>query len=307
MLDLTFGGHTHVRLSTLDLPSEAAPLKSVVGEEPVSLPSFAQPPVSEVVAAVSFKAIAGLTTVQLSEFWRQRLAESLPKTEEQPPYVPPIERFDVGDIGNEIAFTFAQSMPSPRMWFVSSDDQELVQVQRDWFACNWRKVSPQDSYGRWPQRRAAFERWFGEFEDFVRAASLGEIEPTQCEVTYVNEIAAGEIWKQHGELHKVTALAGPGTGSFLPTPEQLQFAARYVISNDQGEPVGRLHVNVQPAIRRTDRLPIFVLTMTARGVPEGPGRDGILRFLDRGRQWIVRGFRDITTAEMHREWGLEPT
>ncbi len=271
----------------------------------VLLPSFGQPPVSEVVVAVTFPNVGSLTTLGISDFWRQELSQAFPQTEEHPPYVPPIERFDSGNVGTELAFTFGEAMPSPRLWFISEDGQELIQLQRDWFACNWRKVRPDDAYGRWPKRREAFVRWFGKFEQYVVAAGLGSINVTQCEVTYVNQIVVGGIWHQHGELNKVLTLAGDSRGTFLPQAEQVQLAARYLIRDESDQPVGRLHVSAQPALRREDSAPIFVVNLTARGGPEGIGLEGVLAFLDRGREWIVRGFADVTTPEMQKEWGLE--
>ncbi len=269
------------------------------------LPSYRQPPVNEVVIAVSFAHVPGLTTPVLSEFWRDHLAEAFPTSEEQPPYVPPIERFDTPDVTGDLSFMFAQVTPSPRLWFISKDGQELIQVQRNWFACNWRRVRPEDTYGRWPSRRAAFTRWFGEFTDFVRAAGLGEISVTQCEVTYVNQVLPGEVWSHHGELNKVLTIAGSSRGGFLPPAEQMRLACEYVIRDEDQVPVGRLHVTAEPAHRREDKQPIFVVNLTARGAPEGAGIEGAMAFLDRGRVWIVNAFADITTSEMQRSWGRE--
>jgi len=233
------------------------------------------------------------------------MAETFPKVEEHPPYVAPIERFDSSEIGREIAFEFSEAMPSPRIWFVSADGQELVQIQRDWFACNWRKVRPDDTYGRWPSRREAFVKWFGEFERFVGKTLQATISVTQCEVTYVNQVEPNEVWHGHDEVHKVLRLVGSTRGRLLGEPEQVQVAASYQIPNDDAKPAGRLHVTVQPAVRREDKAPIIVINLTARGGPEGDGIDGILRFVERGRRWIVQGFTDLTTPEMHKSWGIE--
>jgi uncharacterized protein (TIGR04255 family) len=233
------------------------------------------------------------------------MASTFPKVEEHPPYVTPVERFDSTDIAREIAFEFSEAMPTPRMWFVSRDGQELVQIQRDWLACNWRKVRPEDTYGRWPSRRKEFVKWFGEFEKFVAGTLRTPITVTQCEVTYVNQIEPNEYWSAHGDVSNVLRIVGSAEGKQLRKPEQVQLAASYLITGDDRKPVGRLHVTVQPAIRRDDKAPILVVNLTARGKPEGDGTDGVLRFLDRGRHWIVQGFTDLTTVDMHRVWGIE--
>jgi hypothetical protein len=48
---------------------------------------------------------------------------------------------------------------------------------------------------------------------------------------------------------------------------------------------------------------MFRFTLTARGQPLGTGLAGVLEFLDLGREWIVTGFDELTTPEMHRLWG----
>lgn len=50
--------------------------------------------------------------------------------------------------------------------------------------------------------------------------------------------------------------------------------------------------------------PIYVLTLTVRGMASSPDVEGVLEFADYGRDLIVRTFRDITTDEMHKEWQL---
>jgi hypothetical protein len=42
--------------------------------------------------------------------------------------------------------------------------------------------------------------------------------------------------------------------------------------------------------------------MIARGKPLSPDVDGALRFLNIGHEWIVRGFTELTTPEMHSKW-----
>ncbi len=67
--------------------------------------------------------------------------------------------------------------------------------------------------------------------------------------------------------------------------------------------MGRLHAELQPARRVSDGSRILVLNLTARGRPLGEGIDGALRFMDRGREWIVRAFTSLTTECQHRVWG----
>jgi hypothetical protein len=77
---------------------------------------------------------------------------------------------------------------------------------------------------------------------------------------------------------------------------------RFVIPGKAGRPVGRLHVVSQPAWTKTDNTPILVLNLTARGEPLEGGIEGAFGFFELGRKWIVKGFAELTTAEMHKVW-----
>jgi hypothetical protein len=87
-----------------------------------------------------------------------------------------------------------------------------------------------------------------------------------------------------------------------PFPGQAQdvmFVARFPIIDRDGAFVGRLHATVQSVLRLTDGAQMFVLDLTARG-QIGSGTD----FFDLGREWIVRSFKELTTPEMHKVWGI---
>jgi hypothetical protein len=79
---------------------------------------------------------------------------------------------------------------------------------------------------------------------------------------------------------------------------------RYQITTNDKKPVGRLHVSIQPGWRKPDNAPLFVLELTARGAPVGASIEGAGLFFDVGHEWIVRGFKDITTSAMHNAWRL---
>jgi uncharacterized protein (TIGR04255 family) len=193
--------------------------------------------------------------------------------------------------------------PEMRHWFLTADGQELIQLQREWFACNWRKVEEGAAYDRWRKRRTVFERHYSDLEEFVAREGVGHLVPTQCEVTYVNHIVTGDALTDLGNLPKLLRVVQPLQSELVPAPEQMQVGMSFIIREDSGAPVGRLHVTAQPAIRKEDRKPMVVLNLTARGKPEGEGLSGVMKFLDRGRHQIVVTFTELTTKDMHKQWG----
>lgn len=264
------------------------------------LPSFERPPVTEVVVGVAFRDAPGLTVGHLGDLWGRKWKERFPRVEEHPPYIPPIERFD-GAAGGPTVTVQLLAKPSARLWFVAGDGHELIQAQNEWFACNWRKVGDDSEYDRWPKRRHAFEEHFGDLDTAVREDELGSIAITQCEVSYINHIRAADDGQRQRQLSRVLRFLSPIEA--MAAPEQTQLGVTFVMPAPDGKPIGRLHVTAQPAVLREDRTPIFVLTLLARGRPQGEGLEGALRFLDQGREWIVKTFESITTDEMHAEWG----
>jgi uncharacterized protein (TIGR04255 family) len=269
------------------------------------LPEFSRPPVNEVVLSVQFEKLDQLRSIQISRLWFEELKQRFPTTEEQPTLEPEIERFGGVPRAGLRHFRLEQfdAPPVPRYWFISASGAELVQVQQDRFVCNWRKTDEGQSYPRFEQVREHFQKEFAVFAEFLRRNDLGEVQPNQAEVTYVNHIGRAGVWKDHGDVGLVARpWSGQHSDDFLPAAEIVATNVRYVF-HEAGEPIGRLHVALTPGFRKADDEPILVLNLTARGAPIGEGMAGVFKFFDRGREWIVRGFTSFTTRRMHDEWG----
>ncbi len=146
--------------------------------------SFRSPPVVEVIAAVAFEGMSQPEVAPLlGAYWRERLREQFPRLEQQPPYFPPTEQFPApGPFGQ---LHWSVGPPPIRWWALTQDGTQLLQLQPNWFACNWRKVQPHDDYDRWPARRDAFARWYLDLTEFLRSEGLPGPRVIQCEVTYI--------------------------------------------------------------------------------------------------------------------------
>lgn len=264
--------------------------------------NYDHPPIVEVVASVAFQTLPSSALLHLGAFWRDSLAHAYPRIEEKAPYLPQIERFGPEVFAPQFNFPDGE-FPSPRIWALNQSGDELLQLQRDWFACNWRKVSAESSYTHWPARRQAFERWFVALNDYMSEVGLGPLVPTQCEVTYINHVVVGETWKRHSELSRVFRSISDAELPQNIELESARFGHDYLINGEDGSPVGRLHVNVQPAFSAQGRTPIYVFELTARGLPYSQDIKGITDFLDQGRNSIIQTFEAISSGEIQREWG----
>lgn len=266
------------------------------------LPDFANPPVIEVALSAVFQPLQGYTSAHGGLFWAE-VAADFPRVEEQAPIDIPEESESLQAVEGGVRFQAMKDFPGPRLWLISEDGTELLQLQNDTFSCNWRQQVPGAPYPHYEHVKAQFENRFRSFIGFAERAGLGAIVPARCEVSYVNHIPAGQGWERFGELHKILAGFAAKQATVLPEPEEVRYNARFAMRDSSGRFIGRLTVSAQPAIRRQDKKPLITLTLTSRGRPVGSGTSGVLNFFDLGHEWIVQGFTDLTTDQMHRLWG----
>ena len=286
-------------------PSSDSP-NNLVGDTKMqrpALPDFFEPPVVEVSLSLQFEPLRNLQTPHLGIFWSD-IRHQFPFAEEQPPIPPAVEVLGPPPHAeSSMRVEVLRIPPVNRCWFMNAGRSELLQVQRDRFIANWRKHSQQDQYPRYERVRDIFLTGLQRFQEFVKREELGTIVPNQCEVTYVNRIVAGKGWEKAGELgNVVTVWSQQYSDEFLSQPEDVRFNIKYSMVNDDGQQVGRLHISLEPKLSAEDNTLIFIMVLTARGKPEGEGIEGALRFFDRGRKYIVRGFTSITTPRMHEIW-----
>lgn len=264
--------------------------------------TFASPPVVETVLAFGFIEPKGLNSAQIVRFWDQNLASDLPGVSEQPRYQMPIERLQDPRIAP--SFGFSLGPPSPRFWF-SDEGAHFVQMQADWIAYNWRRVGVPGAseYERYPAGRERFREVVEKLKSFLLTNRFGALVPAQCEVTYINHIEVAQADQADGRLGGALRAVNESPGSLLPMPEVTRLATSYLMTQE-GSPIGRLHVTADPG-RGPGGADVVILTLTARGRPLSPDAEGAFAFCDLGREWIVKGFLDITTDWMQRDkWGL---
>jgi len=259
------------------------------------LPKFRNPPVVEVALSILFDTLPGYRSAHAGLFW-QRIRDRFPLTEDLPEL--PVIVEEVGGPAPPPRLEIIEH-PRVRTWFHSSDRTQLLQVQSNRVAYNWKKGSSEHEYPSYNEVESRFCQLLPTFEEFVAQENLGRIETTQAELTYVNHIR-----EPHQAVDRVFRFFRHQQGeAFLPKPEDVaRYTARYPIVEPSGELRGRLIVELQPAYLTFDRTEVLSLNMVARGKPVSPDIDGALRFLKIGHEWIVRGFTELTTSEMHAKW-----
>ncbi len=270
---------------------------------PVDLPDFTNPPLNELVLSIQFA--RQIRSVDVGAIWRL-FRDRYPKVEEQAPLAPVYEKFGLPPTPTEIPpFLFTTTPEVMRYWFVDKEGNQLLQVQSDRLIHNWRKNTLDAAYPRYEGVRAAFESEVRNVDTFLQKESLGPIRPSQCEVTYINQIAFGDEIEPEDKFDQIfTVWQEAYSNDYLKRIERAQFAASYVIpSGDHREPLGRLHAQAQTAIVRTTSKRVIQFTLTFRGKPQNDTVESAFEWLDRGQEVVVRSFTAMTRKEMHVVWG----
>ena len=194
--------------------------------------------------------------------------------------------------------------PLCRQWFVSAKGNDLVQLQGDRFCVNWRKLKPGDVYPRYEYMRERFAARWREFCRFVKAEGGEAPRVELLEMTYVNHIFRDEGWASPKDIGEVfPAVSFHEESDFLPPPATLGSNMVFDILG----PKGRLHVSCRHArLMEGERKELFRLELVARGRPEASGTRNLLIWFAKAREWIVRGFADLTNKDTQaKQWGRE--
>lgn len=270
----------------------------------IPLPDFTFPPLIEVAISVQFEPLSRLVVPEIGLLW-QHYGSRFSHVEQRPPIEPRFEKLGVRvPLSQQPSFQLFDTPPLPRIWFLDQSKRELLQIQQNRFIRNWRKIEDGDNYPRYDSHvRPRFLEDFDDFREFLACNNIGKVVPNQCEVTYINHLKSGNIWTTHADIGKVFTFWNQDFGEDLRFEnEDASFQIRRLIKDPEGEFLGRLHITLQSAFDENDD-PLFVLTLIARGRPLSNETEGIINFIDLGREYIVRSFADITRPELHQLWG----
>ena len=261
-----------------------------------SLPSYKIPPVIEVVCGIRFKNIEQFKAPHFGLFW-QKVRDKFPTLKHASPLG---FRPEATDLISDTGLLF----PLPRLWFINTKENGLIQLQNDRFLYNWRKILQEEIYPRYQSVINAFKTNLNIFKTFLEEESLGSIDPIECELTYINHILKGEGWKSPADIHGVLSDLDWSTNvdRFLPEPLNLGWNTTFALPEDSG----RLHVQLDQKIQQIDKKPLFTLQLIARGLGADKSEDAIWNWFELAHKWIVCGFADLTNTKIQTEiWQRE--
>jgi uncharacterized protein (TIGR04255 family) len=274
------------------------PVRSPAAMSPTH--SFDHPPVIETVLGAQFKPVNGFTNGHLGAFWK-KFASDWPHTKDAGALVPQYERFEPENSWTNlagVALNFSD-VPVARLQIRNRDQDRMIQVQNARFHYNW--TQSKDQYPRYTNVRKEFLGRLNEFIGFVKSEGLGDIDFDQWEVTYVNHIPAGSVWKTPKDWSKL--FRGLRLVDFEENarPENMFIQVAYRLPENRG----RLHLKLQHALfaTKSDSAAQEVLRfeLTARGPITS--QESLEVGLDLGHDAIIQKFVMCTSDDAHKYWG----
>jgi uncharacterized protein (TIGR04255 family) len=263
--------------------------------EKIPLPDYKQPPVTEVAVSIQFAPLQELTAAHIGLYWA-KIKDAFPSVKEQPPIVHLVEN---PEAEYKFGMSLSQKPDLPRIWFTDKTGTALIQVQRDRFVYNWRRVKDSDEYIRFPAIKKKFLLRWGEFSSFLKEQGISDPQVDQCELTYVNRIDQGELWESPAKWGNLfPLLAWKPKSTFLPEPENLRLHMRFSAPAVRG----RMHVDILPAILPGSKAPIIQFSLTVRGLPAKLTDEALDSWYETAREWIVTGFADLVSKEADVLW-----
>lgn len=262
-----------------------------LGTDTRQLISYEKPPVNEVICSVLFDPIEALLTPHIGLLW-QRFQPDYPFCNDVTPVAPNVEIFN--DQAIETVIQLSNIPPLPRVWFISSDETKVVQIQRDRLIHNWRKISSNSECPRYNSLIKAFQNHLKSFNDFLQEADLGTIQIRQYELSYVNQISQGEGWETLEDLGKIFPdfKWQNSVERFLPKPQYIHWNTTF----DLPENLGRLHISITNGL--TNDHPTVFFALTVRGMGNYNSFDLMQNWFDMAHEWTVKAFADLTDQKI---------
>ena len=255
-------------------------------------------PLVEVSMSVGFEEVHGLLRDQLDQLWETKFKDRLPREDQKAPYSPIVEQ----PSGETHSLPSASPLTNMRRWFMDEGGNHMVQVQRNWFARNWRTIGlgvvndDPPGYPGYAGLREQFDDDLRRLTDYLSESDLGRVRVAQGEISYIHHIPASEVWEGPQDLGNVLRTFRDRTGDYLPDLEAMRIITQFVMEGEDGQMLGRLYGRVETALSAQGD-PLLVVTLFARAALDPESLDGVSRFLDLGHEWITNAFPDFLTTE----------
>lgn len=256
---------------------------------------FEKPPINELVVSLFYLPIPELKAQHIGRYW-ERICEKYPRCDQQSVVVSPSE----GPSPSVFQEVPGEVLPLPRFWFTSDTDPILVQVQRNAFMVNWRRL-PGAQAGEYPHYENVVRKFWEEFErykDFIRDVVDGKIDVIQrCELTYINILGSyPEIFTEPSQLERVVPAV---TSLYGLQNDDRKLVAMNTTATYRVNPTILVDLAVRGFGRRSDTNELAAaLELKAHGVPSELSLDAARAWYDSAHDATYKLFLDATAREV---------
>lgn len=261
-------------------------------------PTFTNPPLTEVICGVVFKKLTKFAIPHVGLLWQ----------EYQPAFqnfleVPPLEEPQESATENSVFMQELSGIPLPRFWFITNQDDEVIQIQNDRFLYNWKPGNDPTQYPRLESIYGKFQGAYEKFETFITESDLGTLDFIAYELTYSNTISAESGYFGVESLASIV----PGMAGQISTLDgQVPVGVRCFTRYDIEEIGGFGLIEVRTFKKKDTLVPGLFLMLTVKGYPVDPLSMSRTAWFQKAREWISRNFTDITSSEVQTNyWGKQ--
>ncbi len=264
-----------------------------------TFPDYDNPPLMEVVCGILFQHLESFLTPHVGLLW-EKFKVDYPYCQEVEPLASAIENFGES---LDVAFTLTDIPPLPRVWFINETGSGIIQIQRDRFLHNWKKVNSQDIYPKYSTVIKKFRQYILDFELFLKEINIEPVLPLQYELTYLNHIPQGDGWRSVEDVGKIFPnFSWHFNSNQLLELEGINWRTTLILPNQSG----RLYTSIRNGIRQEDDQSVFLFELTARGIGRDNSRDAMWEWFDLAHEIIVQSFAELTSKEVQENlWKLK--
>ncbi len=185
----------------------------------------------------------------------------------------------------------------PRYWFISANDTNVIQVQKNAFMFNWRLRN--EEYPRFYREiKPAFDKYFGLFSEFVRTeTNVENLSVDLCELAYINTLERSEYWTGPRDTTNVFP-----SFSMLTLGDNPSGSAEFNC-NFAYRPSPEMQLNIAIRSGQGQNGPILIFEIRARGRLGKVEKSRADEWFGRSHAAITHCFLDITSQDIqNRYW-----
>jgi uncharacterized protein (TIGR04255 family) len=248
---------------------------------------FENPPINELVVAMFHLPVSELRAQHIGLYWSE-IRQRYPHCEQQVPITQEVFETQPGEV-----------LPLPRFWFSDRSKPSLIQVQRNAFIFNWRRV-PDVEYPHYETVARTFWREFDGYKAFIEGTVGGKLDVVQrCELTYVNVINANAHFQQLPQLGNI--LPSVSTLAALQTDSR-KLALLNVSAGFRINSTILAELTIRGGKSSPDATePTALLELKAHGAPPDLSLRGARDWYDAAHDAIYRLFLDATDERIQKE------